>query len=63
MVVCVDDQSLTTEEALEAFVREYDSFAKTVPNGIMGFEVRNVGRDGFVVNTTSLKITPVVDRR
>ena len=63
MVVCVDDGSITTESASEILVSEYDSFAKTVPNGIMGFEVRNVGRDGFVVNRTSLKITPVVDRR
>ncbi len=63
MAVCVDDPDLTTEKALEALIPEYDSFAKTVPLGLMGFEVRNVGRDGFIVNRTSLKITPVVDLR
>lgn len=63
MIVCIDDDSMTTDAASEALVSEYDSFAKTVPNGIMGFEIRNVGRDGFIVNRTSLKVTPVVDRR
>ncbi len=63
MVVCVDDDSVSTERAAEMLVGEYDSFAKTLPTGLMGFEVRNVGSDGFVVNRTSLKVTPVVDRR
>jgi phenylacetate-coenzyme A ligase PaaK-like adenylate-forming protein len=63
MTVCIDDASVTTAEATDVLVKEYDSFAKTVPTGIMGFEVRNVGRDGFRVNKTSLKVTPVVDLR
>lgn len=62
MVVCIDDGSFDTEAASAALM-EYDSFAKTVPTGLISFEVRDVGRDGFVVNNVSLKITPVVDRR
>ena len=62
MVVCIDDGSFDTEAATDALM-EYDSFAKTVPTGLISFEVRDVGRDGFVVNNVSLKITPVVDRR
>ena len=63
MTVCIDDGSISTEAAAEMLVGEYDSFAKTLPTGLMGFEVRNVGSDGFIVNRTSLKVTPVVDRR
>lgn len=63
MVICIDDDSVSTDSAAELLVSEYDSFAKTLPTGIMAFEVRNVGRDGFIVNSTSLKVTPVVDRR
>ncbi len=63
MTVCISDGSISTEAAAEMLVGEYDSFAKTLPTGLMGFEVRNVGSDGFIVNTTSLKVTPVVDRR
>ncbi len=63
MIICIDDGSISTEAAAEMLVGEYDSFAKTLPTGLMGFEVRNVGSDGFIVNRTSLKVTPVVDRR
>ena len=63
MTLLVDDQSVTGESALEALTAEYDSFSKTVPHGLMLFEVDCVGSGGFIVNSTSLKVTPVVDRR
>ncbi len=63
MTVCIDNDSISTELAAKMLIGEYDSFEKTVPTGLMDFEVRNVGIGGFIVNSTSLKITPVVDRR
>ncbi len=62
MVVCIDSD-LDEDAALDALLSEYDSFAKTVPSGLMELEFRNVGTDGFVINANSLKMTPVVDRR
>ncbi len=63
MTLLVDDPSVTRDAALKVLAAEYDSFSKTVPHGLMLFEVDCVGSGGFIVNATSLKITPVVDRR
>ncbi len=63
MTVCIDTDSISTEQAAKMLIGEYDSFEKTLPTGLIDFEVRNVGIGGFIVNSTSLKITPVVDRR
>ena len=62
MILCVDSP-VDEERAIADLVSEYDSFAKTVPTGLMELEFRDVGTGGFVINANSLKMTPVVDRR
>ncbi len=63
MVICVDGLSAGQEAVADALVRSYDSFAKTVPTRLMELEVRDVGPDGFVMNSTSIKLRSIVDRR
>lgn len=63
MVICVDGLDADPEDVRRALVEDYDSFAKTVPTRLMELEVREVGRDGFVMNTTSVKLRSIVDRR
>ena len=63
MIICVDGLNATQEQVTEALIRDYDSFAKTVPQRIMDLEVREVGHDGFIMNNVSIKLRSIVDRR
>lgn len=63
MIICVDGLDATQEQVTEALVRDYDSFAKTIPQRIMELEVREVGHDGFIMNDVSIKLRSIVDRR
>lgn len=63
MVICVDGLGATTEEVSDVMVRDYDSFAKTIPQRLMDLEVREVGHDGFIMNDVSIKLRSIVDRR
>ena len=63
MIICVDGLDATQEQVTEALVRDYDSFAKTIPQRIMELEIREVGHDGFIMNNVSIKLRSIVDRR
>lgn len=60
MTICVD-RDLDGAAVVDALVREYDSFAKTVPTGLIDVEVAKV--DQFIMNTSSVKLRNIVDRR
>lgn len=49
--------------AVDALVDGYDSFAKVVPTGLVRVVIEAVPHDGFEMNTKSVKLRPVVDRR
>lgn len=63
MTIRLDGSGLTTEEVARILVDGYDSFAKTLPHGLMSLRVEDVGDDGFIMNTSSIKLRNVVDRR
>ncbi len=61
MVICVQDLDVPQERVIDALIGDYDSFEKTVPNRLIDVEIRNV--DSFIMNTSSVKLRNVVDRR
>lgn len=64
MTLCVENCDLTAERVARAFLDEpYDSFEKTLPNGLIRLEVRHLKPDEFIINQTSTKLRAIVDRR
>lgn len=63
MTICVQDLDVPQDEVVSALVKDYDSFEKTVPTGLMELKIRNVRDDEFVMNTSSIKLRNIVDRR
>lgn len=63
MILCVEDAHLCESDVISALVAEYDSFAKTVPTGLLKVELRHQDSSAFILNTVSIKLRSVVDRR
>lgn len=63
MILCVEGAGLCGDEVTARLVAEYDSFAKTVPAGLLKVELRTLDGSAFIMNTVSVKLRAVVDRR
>ena len=64
MIFRMENIDLSSEK-LESILLDsgYDSFKKTIPNRLMKIALEVVESDGFVMNSNSIKLRNIVDRR
>ena len=64
MIFRMENTDITSEE-LEKILLEshYDSFLKTIPTRLIKLSVEIVNSDGFIMNSTSMKLRNIVDQR